>query len=53
MADGTIARKTKTVSEFGARLDTVADFVFVAVCLVKILPLIHLSVWLWIFIILT
>ena len=25
MVDGTIARKTKAVSEFGARLDTVAD----------------------------
>ena len=48
--DGTIARKTKTISEFGARLDTAADIVFVAVCLVKILPLIHLPVWLWIWI---
>lgn len=48
--DGTIARKTKTIGEFGARLDTAADIVFVAVCLVKILPLIHLPVWLWIWI---
>ena len=48
--DGTIARKTKTVSEFGARLDTAADILFVAVCLVKILPLIHLTIWLWIWI---
>ena len=47
MIDGTIARKTKAVSEFGARLDTVADFVFVFVCGVKILPLIHIPVWLW------
>jgi len=47
MIDGTIARKTKAVSELGARLDTVADIVFIAVCLVKILPLIHLSIWLW------
>ncbi len=43
--DGTIARKTKTISEFGARIDTAADIVFVAVCLVKILPLIHLPAW--------
>ena len=28
MVDGTIARKTKSVSELGARLDTVADSVF-------------------------
>ena len=45
--DGTIARKTKTISEFGARLDTVADSVFVAVCFVKILPLMQFSAWLW------
>jgi len=53
--DGTIARKTKTVSEFGAKLDTAADFVFVTVCLVKIMPLIPLSVglWVWIAIIVT
>ncbi len=48
--DGAIARKSKTVSEFGARLDTVADIVFVAVCFVKILPLIHLPVGIWIWI---
>ena len=48
--DGIIARKTKSISEFGARLDTAADIVFVAVCLVKILPLIYPPVWLWIWI---
>ena len=48
--DGIIARKTMTVSEFGARLDTAADIVLVAAGLVKILPLIHLPVWLWIWI---
>ena len=31
MVDGTVARKTNTVSEFGARLDTIADFIFFAV----------------------
>jgi len=50
MVDGTIARKTKTVSECGARLDTFADIVFVTICLIKLLPLIHLPVWLWIWI---
>ena len=50
MVDGTVARKTKSVSEFGARLDTAADGVFAAVCLVKILPLINLPVCLWIWI---
>ena len=47
MIDGTIARKTKSVSELGARLDTVADIVFVAVCFVKILPLMEFPTWLW------
>ena len=38
MVDGIIARKTNSVSEFGSRFDSIADFVFVAVCLIKILP---------------
>ena len=50
MIDGTIARKTNTVSEFGSTLDTVADFVFVVVCSIKLLPMIHIPVWLWIWI---
>ena len=50
MVDGTIARRTKTVSEFGARLDSVADIVFAAVCFARILPLIHLPALLWIWI---
>ena len=51
MIDGTIARKTGAVSKFGARLDTVADFVFMFVCSLKILPLIHIPIWLWVWII--
>lgn len=47
MVDGTIARKTNTASDFGARLDTVADIIFVAVCFVKILPLMDFPAWLW------
>ena len=50
MVDGTIARKTKTTSEFGAKLDTVADIVFVVVCFVKMLSLVHLPNWIWIWI---
>ena len=38
MFDGFVVRKTDTVSKFGARLDTIADFVFVIVCLIKLLP---------------
>ncbi|MBP3450586.1 MAG: CDP-alcohol phosphatidyltransferase family protein [Spirochaetaceae bacterium] len=47
MIDGIIARKTKSVSELGARLDSVADSAFVAVCFVKILPLMEFPTWLW------
>lgn len=47
--DGFVARKTGSVSELGAKLDTAADFVFVVVCLIKLLPLIelpiHLLIW--------
>ena len=48
MIDGAIARKTNSTSEFGSRFDTVADFVFVAVSLIKILPAIQLPKFLWI-----
>ena len=47
MIDGTVARKTGAVSKFGARLDTVSDFVFMSICSIKILPLLNLPVWLW------
>ena len=50
MADGAVARKTGTVSEFGSKLDTVADIVFVAVCLIKVLPVLDVPVWLYIWI---
>ena len=48
MVDGIIARKTNSVSEFGSRFDSIADFVFVAVCLIKILPVIDIPVWLYV-----
>ena len=38
MIDGTVARKTGSVSEFGSKFDTVADLIFVAVCLIKLIP---------------
>ena len=50
MADGWVARKTNTVSEFGSKLDTIADFVFVVVCLVKLLPIMDIPVWLYVWI---
>ena len=50
MIDGTVARKTNTVSVLGAKLDTIADFVFVAVCLIKLMPVLDIPVWLWVWI---
>ena len=50
MIDGAIARKTNAVSNFGSKLDTVSDAVFMAVCAVKVLPIINLPVLLWIWI---
>ena len=48
MVDGTIARKTGSVSEFGSRLDTVADFLFVIVSFAKLVPVIRIPVWIWV-----
>ena len=50
MIDGTVARKTGTVSEFGSKLDTAADFVFAAVCLIKLIPSLDIPTWLFIWI---
>ena len=46
MLDGFIARRTNTASSLGARLDTLADFVFAVVCLIRLLPLFVLPRWL-------
>ena len=46
MIDGAVARKTGTVSAFGSKLDTIADIVFVAVSLIKLLPVLHIPLWL-------
>ena len=51
MVDGTIARKTNAVSEFGAILDTTSDFIFFAVTFIKLLPIIHIPKWIWVWIV--
>ena len=51
MVDGTIARKTNSASEFGARLDTIADFIFFVVSFIKLLPVIHISKWILVWIV--
>ena len=43
MLDGYIARRTKSTSKIGARLDSIADIIFVIVAIIKILPVLHLS----------
>ena len=47
MIDGTIARKTKSVTAFGSGLDSVADFVFVVAAFIKLLPALNIPIWLW------
>ena len=47
MADGTVARKTNSTSKFGSQLDTIADLIFVVTSLFKLLPVIHVPQWLW------
>ena len=46
IADGWVARRTNTASEFGSKFDTAADAVFVIVCLIKLIPVIGIPVWL-------
>ena len=50
MLDGYAARKTDTVSRLGAELDTAADFVFVTVCLIRLLPVLSIPAWLYVWI---
>ena len=49
--DGIVARKTNSVSEFGSKLDTVADFVLVVTCLIKLLPVLDIETWMYIWIV--
>lgn len=47
--DGWVARKTKTTSEFGAKLDSIADLLFYAVMVAEIFPILWnklpMSLW--------
>ena len=47
MIDGAVARKTNSTSEFGSRLDTIADFMFAVVSLWKLFPALHIPGWMW------
>ena len=48
MIDGAIARKTHSSSEMGAKMDSIADLVFVIASSIKLFPIIHIPQWLWI-----
>ena len=48
MIDGTIARKTNSAGELGAKIDTAADLAFVTASLIKLLPAMQIPQWLWI-----
>jgi CDP-diacylglycerol--glycerol-3-phosphate 3-phosphatidyltransferase len=45
MLDGFVARKLNEVSYFGERYDSIADVIFIGVCLFKILPVLNLKIW--------
>ena len=47
IADGWLARRLKCVTKTGALLDSLADFCFVVCCDWKILPILELTQWLW------
>lgn len=50
--DGLVARATKSTSEFGAKLDSVADLLFYSVMLIRILPALWVRlperIWYWV-----
>lgn len=52
VCDGFLARRTGTASEFGARLDSVADLLFYTVMMIKILPALVArlpgEIWYWV-----
>ena len=48
MLDGYLARKLKAESKTGAVLDSVADICFVACCAIRLIPVVQIPVWLWI-----
>ena len=51
--DGLLARKYKITSQFGAKIDSIADMIFVFVSILKIIPVIEIpiAIYIWITII--
>ena len=48
MADGYLARRLHAESKTGAVLDSVADICLVVCCAIKLLPMLQIPTWLWI-----
>ena len=48
MVDGTLARRLHAESKTGAALDSVADIILVVCCAVRLVPVVEIPVWLWI-----
>ena len=48
MLDGYLARKLHAGSKTGAVLDSVADLCFVACCAIRLIPVVQIPTWLWI-----
>ena len=46
--DGYLARKLHAESKSGAVLDSVADICFVACCAIRLIPVMQIPTWLWI-----
>lgn len=53
MLDGTVARKTGGVSRLGARLDSAADLLLTAVVLGRLLLVLSVPGWLWVWVAVT
>lgn len=45
--DGFIARTRKQESEFGAKLDSIADIIFLSAIIVALIPIIKIPPWIW------
>ena len=48
MLDGYLARKLHVESKTGAVLDSLADICFVACCAIRLIPVVQIPKWLWI-----
>lgn len=48
MVDGYLARRLHAESKTGAVLDSVADICFVVCCAIRLLPVLQIPNWLWI-----